>query len=123
MMTDDSKRNGDGAVNQMSEQPIDTVGRTPQQCADELLSIWQANRHLKPTERAMTLAEWDQRVSPHLQFIEAGCEMAARHVGFLPIKPDFETKAEAGLERTRKVLEGALAKIKAAQKAYHKKAA
>lgn len=71
----------------------------------------------------MTLADWDKQVSPHLQFIEAGCEMAARHVGFLPIKAAFETRAEVELERTRKVLEAALAKITAAQVAYQRKAA
>lgn len=71
----------------------------------------------------MTLSDWDTQVSPHLQFIEAGAEMATRHVGFLPLKPLFETRAEFELERARLALEGALAKIMAAQAAYQKKAA
>jgi hypothetical protein len=67
------------------------------------------------------LIEWDRTVSPHLQFIEAGCEMAARHAGFLPVRPAFESKAEIELARTRKVLETALANIIKAQERYASK--
>lgn len=70
---------------------------------------------------SMQLEEWHEKVSKPLQFIEAGAEMARRHALMLPIKPDFETKAEDELAKTRKVLEEALANIIAAQAIYNNK--
>ena len=66
----------------------------------------------------MTLAEWEQKVSPHLQFIEAGASMAARHARQLVMRPDFESLAEDELRKTREVLQAALAQIVIAQAAY-----
>jgi hypothetical protein len=66
----------------------------------------------------MDLADWDQKVRPHLQFIEAGAEMAARHARALPCRPEWQTKAQHELETTRKVLESALASIIAAEVIY-----
>jgi hypothetical protein len=69
----------------------------------------------------LPLDDWREKVSKPLQFIEAGAEMAARHARMLPIKPDFETKAECDLAEARKVLESALANIIAAQAVYANK--
>lgn len=69
----------------------------------------------------MTLADWRANVSSHLQFIEAGAEMVARHTRSLPCRPAFQSKAQDELTATRKVLETALAKIIAAEIAYDMK--
>lgn len=69
----------------------------------------------------MTLADWDQKVKPHLDFIMAGAEMAARHARALPCKADFKTLAEDELAQTRFVLEAALLDVIAAQTTYHSK--
>jgi len=70
----------------------------------------------------MTLFHWDMTVKPHLQFIEAGAAMAARHARALPIKPEFQTMAQDQLAETRKILESALASIIAAEIIYETKA-
>ena len=69
----------------------------------------------------MRLAEHDVKIKPHLDFIEAGAEMAARHAKALPCKLAFTTHAQDELARARKVLEAALANIKAAEMAYEAK--
>jgi hypothetical protein len=69
----------------------------------------------------MTLSDWRANVSSHLQFIEAGAEMAARHARMLPCRADFQTVAQDELAATRKVLETALAKIIAAEFVYEAK--
>jgi hypothetical protein len=69
----------------------------------------------------MTLADWREKVSKQLQFIEFGASMAARHARMLPGKPDWETKAECELARARSVLEAALEDIKTAQEIYAQK--
>jgi len=89
---------------------------TPQQRADILLAEFQANRGHK-----MNLADWDVKVKPHLNYISAGAEMAARHAKALPCKLAFTTHAQDELEEARKVLEAALANIKAAEMAYEAK--
>jgi hypothetical protein len=66
----------------------------------------------------MSLEEWSQKVSPHLQFIEAGAQMAARHARQLVMRPDFESLAEDELRKTREVLQAALSKVIIAQAAY-----
>jgi hypothetical protein len=89
---------------------------TPQQHADHLLAEHQANRN-----RNMTLAEHDLKVKPHLDFIQAGAEMAARHARALPHKMAFTTHAQDELAEAREVLEGALQNIIAAQAMYENK--
>lgn len=69
----------------------------------------------------MTLSDWRANVSTHLQFIEAGAEMAARHARLLPCRAEFQTKAQLELTETRKVLEAALAKVIAAEVIYEAK--
>jgi hypothetical protein len=66
----------------------------------------------------MTLFDYDLTVKPHLQFIEAGAAMVARHARALPVKPGFETAAECLLADARKVLESALASIIEAEAMY-----
>lgn len=63
----------------------------------------------------MTLEDYDKKVRPHLNFIQAGAEMAARHARALAVRPNFETKAEDQLHEARKVLESALASVIAAE--------
>jgi len=66
----------------------------------------------------MTLEDWDKNVSHHLQFIEAGAAMAARHAAALPVRPGFETLAEDELRRARETLQDALTKVIIAQNIY-----
>lgn len=66
----------------------------------------------------MTLAEYDVKVKPHLGFIEAGAEMAARHARALPFRMPYSTHAQDELAEARKVLENALAAIKHAEELY-----
>lgn len=69
----------------------------------------------------MTLEEYDQKIKPHLVFIEAGAGIAARHARALISRPNFETLAEQDLAEARKVLGNALALIVAAQAHYQSK--
>lgn len=71
----------------------------------------------------MPLATWDREVAPHLNFIVAGAEMAARHARSLPVKPDFDSNAQHALVEARKTLEAALANIAAAESTYASKPA
>lgn len=69
----------------------------------------------------MTLAEYDVKVKPHLNYIEAGANMAARHARALPFRMAFTTHAQDELAEARRVLENALANVKAAQALYEAK--
>jgi hypothetical protein len=71
--------------------------------------------------RPMPLAEWDQRVAPHLQFIISGAQMAARHARMLPVRPGFQSYAEDELASCRRVLADALEEIVKAQAEYQRK--
>lgn len=66
----------------------------------------------------MNLFDWDSKVKPHLDFIESGASMAARHARALPCKAAFETRAEDELAKCRATLETALANVIAAQAIY-----
>lgn len=70
---------------------------------------------------SLSLQDYDEAVKPHLNYIEAGAEMAARHARALKVRPNFDTKAAAQLQETRRVLEHALAEIDAAQSTYNNK--
>jgi S-methylmethionine-dependent homocysteine/selenocysteine methylase len=73
------------------------------------------------TRLPMTLEQWDLAVGHHLEFIEAGAEMAARHSRQLLARPDWETLAEAELAKVEKVLENALQQVRAARASYGSK--
>lgn len=66
----------------------------------------------------MSLEEWRKHVDSHLQFIEAGSKMTARHAAMLPGKPVWESLAENDLAKARAVLETALAEVTSAQAIY-----
>ena len=69
----------------------------------------------------MTLEDWDKKIGPRLQLIEAGAAMAERHVRALQVRPGFDTLAQDELQKVREALESALAKIVNAQNIYHDK--
>lgn len=69
----------------------------------------------------MTLEEHRAKVKPHLDLIQAGAEIAARHVRMLPHKMPYPTSAEDELAETQQTLERALERIKAARAAYEAK--
>jgi hypothetical protein len=69
----------------------------------------------------MILETWDSRVKPHLDFIEAGSDMAIRHAQALPFKPDFVTFAQDNLSEAERVLEVALQKVREAMREYNAK--
>jgi hypothetical protein len=60
-------------------------------------------------------------ISPYLEGIRMGARMAARNALSLPARPDFETNAEAELERVRAVLTEALTNVVKAQSEYQNK--
>ncbi|MET3994999.1 hypothetical protein ABID65_006665 [Bradyrhizobium sp. S3.9.2] len=63
----------------------------------------------------MPLDIWQATVSRHLDLIEAGAEMAARHAEQLPLRPAFETRAESELAHCETVLARALDAVRRAQ--------
>lgn len=69
----------------------------------------------------MTLAEWDEKIAPHLRGIQAGAFMCSRHVGQLVYRPIFETLAADELAKLEALLDVALDKVRSAQRAYHEK--
>ena len=73
----------------------------------------------------MTLIEWDKTVSPYLREIEGFSRCLSSYarclvstVAWLPIKPSFETKAEAELANAETALSLALEVVKEARKTY-----
>lgn len=69
----------------------------------------------------LPLEQYRQRVGHHLDLIEAGAEMTARHVRYLDRRPMFDTNAQIELDHAEAVLERALAKVRAAKAAYDSK--
>lgn len=67
------------------------------------------------------MPRWYLDVSKHLQLIEAGAEMAARHAGKLVSRPKFETLAEDELAKAETILENALRAVRAARASYGSK--
>jgi hypothetical protein len=65
-----------------------------------------------------TLADWDEKVRPHLHGIESGAEMCTRHVGQLVYRPTFETLAFEDIQKLERLLSTALDKVRAAKRAY-----
>jgi hypothetical protein len=68
-----------------------------------------------------TMSRWYFDISKHLQLIEAGAEMAARHAGRLVAKPNFETLAEDELAKAERILEKALQDVREARAKYGSK--
>lgn len=68
--------------------------------------------------RPIPLADWEASVRPHLDFIEAGAAMAARHAKALERRPGFESRAADELRKTREALQRALSNVIVAQAAY-----
>lgn len=66
----------------------------------------------------MPLDQWCVEVDRHLDLIEAGAQMCARHARQLPVRPAFESKAEEQLQRCEQVLVRSLASVRLAQLLY-----
>jgi hypothetical protein len=66
----------------------------------------------------MNLNEYHEKVGKHLDLIEAGAAMAARHARALERRPAYETLAEDELEQVELKLRNALENIEAARSAY-----
>ena len=69
----------------------------------------------------LTLAEWDEKIAPHLHAIEAGALMCSRHVGQLVYRPVFDTLAEDELAKVEALLDVALDRVRAARSKYDRK--
>jgi hypothetical protein len=69
----------------------------------------------------LTHLEWDEQVGLHLKQIVAGAEMCLFHVRQLPVRPDFETKAEAAMEQCAHEMIMATADLLRAIKEYQNK--
>lgn len=67
--------------------------------------------HLEPFE-------YNTKVKKHLELIEAGAEMAARHARAIHCQPAFQTRARSELDQTEATLERALANVRAAKATY-----
>jgi hypothetical protein len=63
----------------------------------------------------MDLDDWHDKVSPHLDKIWAGADMALRHTEALPIRPGFFSLAEDQLDACEKTLTHALQTVRLAQ--------
>jgi hypothetical protein len=66
----------------------------------------------------MPLDQWDHSVGYHLQMIEAGAEMCARHTERLPLRPDFRSLAEEEMRQCEAALLHALTNVRLALAAY-----
>lgn len=73
-----------------------------------------------PTEnvRQISMEEWSFSITPYLEGIRMGANMAARNARMLVARPNFETLAEDDLQKAREAVTSALAAIEAAQAAY-----
>jgi hypothetical protein len=69
----------------------------------------------------MPLEQWEREVSYHLKSIEAAADMATAHAAQLPVRPDFESRAEDAMVRCVEELEGALEAMREALAAYRAK--
>lgn len=70
--------------------------------------------HLEPFE-------YNTKVKKHLELIEAGAEMTARHARAIDRQPCFQTRARSELDQTEATLERALAHVRAAKATYDRK--
>ena len=68
-----------------------------------------------------TLADWDEKVKPHLHGIIAGASMVSSHVSQLVYQPIFETFAAGDLETIERTLSWALEKVRTAKRDFHAK--
>ena len=59
----------------------------------------------------VAMENWDRDISHHLQMIQAGAEMAARHANQLVGRPNFATLAQDQLAATEVILQTALQKV------------
>lgn len=66
----------------------------------------------------MSLSEYHEKVGKHLDFIEAGAAMAARHARALERRPAYETLAQDELQKVEASLRAALANVEAARSTY-----
>lgn len=73
------------------------------------------------TVRPLPLDEYRDRVGHHLDMIEAGANMTARHVRTLDRRPSFDTRARGELDSLEATLERALAKVRDAKAGYDSK--
>lgn len=69
----------------------------------------------------MPLEQWDIDVAYHLDMIRAGVDQCLDHVAKLPLRPSWETLAEADLDRCEAVLQRALEQVRRAKAAYRDK--
>lgn len=69
----------------------------------------------------LPLDEYRERVGKHLELIEAGTAMAARHARALDRRPAYETLAEDALCQVEKTLAAALENVRAAKAVYASK--
>ncbi len=68
---------------------------------------------------AMPYEQYAVTVKPQLQRIEWFACRIKTFVGFLPVRPGFQTMAETMLDDAEKDLQRALATVQAAKRAYH----
>lgn len=85
------------------------------------MKMSQVHADMERFVQPLPLDEYRQRVGHHLELIEAGAEMAARHVRALDRRPAFDARAREELDCTEMVLEQALSKVRAAKVAFEQK--
>ena len=69
----------------------------------------------------MPIEQWDREVAYHLKAMTAAANMVTAHVRQMPVRPDFETKAEHAVERCIAEREGLLELMELALVAYRGK--
>ena len=65
--------------------------------------------------RPMTLEQWDADVGRHLQMIEAGAEIVARHARALAGMPEWQTRAMDELQLAERIMSRALVRLATAR--------
>lgn len=70
---------------------------------------------------SMSLQQWWEEMTQHLDKIERGAQMALSHARQLPLQPGFESRAEIALRDCEAVLFKALMRVRVALIAIHRK--
>jgi hypothetical protein len=70
---------------------------------------------------SLPLAEYDEKIGRHLKYIREGADMIVRHVDQMVFRPDFESLAEAEIEKAETWLVTALERVRRAKAEFRKK--
>lgn len=90
---------------------------TSQQEADALLTLHQLNRG----NRMATVSDILAGIESKAKWMEQDGKFLAQYVSMLPLRRDFETRAEAAIDDAEQALVAALKIVRESRKAYNSK--